>query len=91
MNDPLEGYASGFVAELAGQGYTPPSATLQLRLIAQLSDWLAAEISSPKITGQELHHSMGPVAYPQRMSAGLTIRGATVCGGSICNSEFMQR
>jgi integrase/recombinase XerD len=43
VDGPLEGYASGFVAELAGQGYRPPSATLQLRLIAQLSDWLAAE------------------------------------------------
>ena len=43
VSGPLEGYAPGFVAELAGQGYTPLSATLQLRLIAQLSHWLASE------------------------------------------------
>lgn len=43
VSGPLEGLAPGFVAELAGQGYTPLSATLQLRLVAQLSEWLAAE------------------------------------------------
>jgi integrase/recombinase XerD len=43
VSGPLEGYAPGFVAELAGQGYTPLSATLQLRLVARLSEWLAAE------------------------------------------------
>ena len=51
----MEGYASGFVAELAGQGYAPPSATLRLRQIAQLSDWLAAEDSC--------HQDQGPRSY----------------------------
>ena len=52
----MERCASGFVAELAGQGYTPPSATLQLRLIAHLSDWLAAEDSC--------HQDHGPGVTP---------------------------
>lgn len=43
VSGPLKDYAPGFVAELAGQGYTSPSATLQLRLVAQLSEWLVAE------------------------------------------------
>ena len=43
VSGPLKGYAPGFVAELAGQGYTPLSATLQLRLVARLSAWLVSE------------------------------------------------
>ena len=43
VNGPLKRYVSGFVAELAGQGYTPPPATLQLRMVTQLCEWLVAE------------------------------------------------
>ena len=42
VSGPLEGYAAGFVAELNAQGYKPLSVTPQLRLVAQLSEWLEA-------------------------------------------------
>ncbi|MGA2455855.1 MAG: tyrosine-type recombinase/integrase [Solirubrobacteraceae bacterium] len=40
---PLDGFAEEFVAELAGQGYAPRSSEQQLRLLRDLSRWLAAE------------------------------------------------
>jgi integrase/recombinase XerD len=40
---PLAQYADGFRAELARLGYTPLTAASQLRLVAHLSRWLAAE------------------------------------------------
>ncbi len=43
VTGPLEPYVSGFVAELTERGYTPVSAAHQLRLMAHLSRWLAAE------------------------------------------------
>ena len=87
MNGPLEGYASRIVAELAGQGYAPPSAMLRLRLIAQLSDWLAAEDSCHQDQGPRSYTTpWDTIAYLQRISAahicsGRTIRSATVCLG----------
>ena len=41
----LEFYARGFAAELFRLGYTPVSATCQLRLMAHLSRWLVEESS----------------------------------------------
>src|SRR6266540_3363511 len=38
---PLEPYAEGFRGELAGRGYSPGAAAVQLRLMAHLSGWLA--------------------------------------------------
>ncbi len=40
---PLEPFAAGFARELVGQGYASQSAAQQLRLMAHLSRWLAAE------------------------------------------------
>lgn len=39
----MRGYAAGFAAELEARGYTPLSAANQLRLMAHLSRWMAAE------------------------------------------------
>jgi len=47
VTGPLEPYVSGFVAELTERGYTPVSAAHQLRLMAHLSRWLAAEGVGP--------------------------------------------
>jgi len=47
VTGPLESYVSGFVAELTERGYTPVSAAHQLRLMAHLSRWLAAEGVGP--------------------------------------------
>jgi integrase/recombinase XerD len=38
---PLEPYAEGFRSELAGRGYSPGAAAVQLQLMAHLSGWLA--------------------------------------------------
>jgi integrase/recombinase XerD len=38
----LEQYAEGFIADLAGLGYSPRSVEAQLRLLRHLSTWLAA-------------------------------------------------
>jgi site-specific recombinase XerC len=43
MSGPLQEYASGFAAELAGLGYTAGSAGAQMLVVSHLSRWLAAE------------------------------------------------
>ena len=43
MSGPLEPFASGFAGELARQGFTANSASLQLGVVAHLSRWLIAE------------------------------------------------
>jgi integrase/recombinase XerD len=43
MSGPLEPFASGFTRELARQGFTANSASLQLGVVAHLSRWLRAE------------------------------------------------
>ena len=43
ITGPLTPFAAAFAAELRRQGYTPDSAAQQLRLMAHLSRWLAAE------------------------------------------------
>ena len=44
---PLAQYAEGYRQELVGRGYTPWSATAQLRLLAHLSRWMAKESLAP--------------------------------------------
>lgn len=39
----MASYAPGFITELADAGYTPLSATLQLRLAAEVSRWLTVQ------------------------------------------------
>jgi integrase/recombinase XerD len=41
VSGPLQAHAEGFVAELAGLGYSPRGAEAQLRLLRHLSGWLA--------------------------------------------------
>ena len=43
VSGPLEGFAEGFLVELAGLGYAARSSEAQLRLLGHLSGWLAAE------------------------------------------------
>jgi integrase/recombinase XerD len=43
ISGPLTTFVDGFCAELAGQGYTRDSASLQLQLMAHVSRWLDAE------------------------------------------------
>jgi integrase/recombinase XerD len=43
VTGPLQEYAPGFAAELAGLGYTAGSASVQMLTVAHLSRWLAAE------------------------------------------------
>lgn len=43
ISGPLTRYVDGFCDDLAGQGYTPSTASLHLRLMAELSGWLAAQ------------------------------------------------
>jgi len=48
VSGPLQPNAPGFAGALARLGYTPLSAVLQLRLVAHLSRWLAAEGLAPE-------------------------------------------
>jgi hypothetical protein len=48
MTGPLALFKAGFAAELSRQGYTRNSVEHQLRLMAHLSRWLAAEGLEPK-------------------------------------------
>jgi integrase/recombinase XerD len=43
VSGPLAEFAEGFAAELAGVGYSPPSAEAQLRLMNHVSLWLVAQ------------------------------------------------
>lgn len=47
VTGPLEPFAEGFIAVLAGAGYRSASAVNQVRLLAHLSRWLAAEALWP--------------------------------------------
>ena len=47
VSGPLRPYAAGYAAELVRVGYTASGATLQLRLVADLSAWLYAEGLAP--------------------------------------------
>ena len=47
VSGPLAPYAAGYAAELTRVGYTASGATLQLRLVANLSVWLEAEGLAP--------------------------------------------
>ena len=47
MAGPLAAFASGFSAELLQQGYRPRSAGEQLRLMADVSEWLAGRGLGP--------------------------------------------
>ncbi len=47
VSGPLAPYAAGYAAELARVGYTASGATLQVRLVANLSGWLEAEELEP--------------------------------------------
>ena len=43
LSGPLQEFGPGFVAELERLGYSPLGATLQVRLMARASSWMAAE------------------------------------------------
>jgi site-specific recombinase XerD len=49
ISGPLAPYAAGYAAELRRVGYTASGATLQLRLVADLSAWLEAEGLEPGV------------------------------------------
>ena len=66
VNGPLAPYAQGFRAELSRLGYTPLTAASQLRLVAHLSRWLAAE----GLDVSALASSAADAYFAQRRSAG---------------------
>lgn len=69
MTGPLGEYPDGFRAELTRLGYTPLTAAGQLRPVAHLSRWLAAE-------GLDTSAQMAPVVernFVGRGSAGYTV------------------
>ena len=43
----MEPYAEGFRGDLAGRGYSPGAAAVQLLVMGHLSGWLAAGIAMP--------------------------------------------
>ena len=68
VTGPLAGYAEGFRAELSRLGYTPLSAAGQMRLVAHLSRWLAAEgLDTPALTSPTVERY-----FAERRSAGYT-------------------
>jgi len=69
VNGPLEAYAPGFRSELARVGYTENATADQLRLLAHLSRWLAAE----GLGAVELTPAVGEVFLTTRRAAGYTL------------------
>ena len=70
VTGPLVSYVDGFYAELAAQGYQPRSAEDQVRLLAHLSRWLAAE----GLAGADLSPEVIEQFRRARRSAGSTRR-----------------
>jgi integrase/recombinase XerD len=55
VEGPLAQYAEEYRGELVRRGYTPWSATAQLRLLAHLSRWMAGESLAPaELTDQQI-------------------------------------
>ena len=55
VTGPLRGFAAGFAVELEAAGYTPLSAANQLRLMAHLSRWMAAEgVASSELNDERM-------------------------------------
>lgn len=69
VTGPLEGYALGFGAELSRVGYTAHSTADQLRVLAHLSRWLAAE----GLGAADLTPAVGDAFLAARRSAGYTL------------------
>jgi integrase/recombinase XerD len=60
VKGPLAVHAAGFAAELVELGYRPRSVVVQLRLLADLSRWLAEEdLALVALTGQEARRFLG--------------------------------
>ena len=53
ISGPLAGFAEGYGAELTQLGYAPASVRLQMKVFADLSDWL----SSHRVTAADLRRS----------------------------------
>jgi integrase/recombinase XerD len=66
VTGPLAQYAAGFCAELTRLGYTPLTAAAQLRLVAHLSRWLAAQ----GLDASALTPSTAEAYFAARRSAG---------------------
>lgn len=49
ISGPLAGFAEGFGTELTLLGYAPASVRLQLKVLADLSDWLSIHGMAPRI------------------------------------------
>lgn len=69
VTGPLEAYASGFATELTRVGYRKNSTADQLRLLAHLSRWLAAEGHG----AAELTPAVGDAFLAARRTAGYTL------------------
>ncbi len=69
VTGPLETYASGFASELRRVGYTENSTADQLRLLAHLSRWLAAQ----GLAAAALTPAMGDAFLTARRAAGYTL------------------
>jgi hypothetical protein len=54
VGGPLEAFASGFVDELGGLGYTAVAAVFQLQLMAHASRWLEAADLVPDALTREV-------------------------------------
>lgn len=67
---PLAAYRDGFDEKLAGQGYTPASASLQLHLMAHVSRWLA----SLGLTAGEFSPAQATAFLEARRADGYTSR-----------------
>jgi integrase/recombinase XerD len=60
VEGPLAVHAAGFAAELVERGYRPRSVAVQLRLLADLSRWLAGEGLAPvALTAEEARRFLG--------------------------------
>ncbi|MGH3755949.1 MAG: hypothetical protein ACRDRP_25365 [Pseudonocardiaceae bacterium] len=72
---PLLPYVDGFCAELADRGYTPLSAANQVRVLAHLSRWLAAQRLKVGELTPERVEAFGQARRAQGYTCWLSARG----------------
>jgi integrase/recombinase XerD len=70
LSGPLERYAEGFAAELAGQGYAPSVVVIHVRRLAHVSRWLEAR----GLDAAALDEAAGRAFLADRQAAGRSVR-----------------
>src|ERR1700732_4104589 len=74
VSGPLEPFAEGFAAELSRQGFRPVTVRKHLRLVAELSCWLAGQGLEPRGVSLEVAEQFCRVRREAGCTSRVTVR-----------------